>query len=289
MDNEERTGEVVGSQMPFIAIIEEVDNQKFAIVPDDYELLNLEKLQKKPQRKTGKIFFEDVPSFNRYVTTHKGEGTEIFASLESTSVMAILNHHSLSDPGWSDFIAQYDCPLSEQWKIWTEKNKKSFSQIEFAEFIDENRLDILAPDKDKGINNPSSTELLEMITKLTDTRRVNFSQGVDRHNGAMIFEYSNQEENKEEKGKITIPEVISLGLAPFLHGKKYRIDCRLMYRTDDKKLRFSYSLDQANEILKDAFLSVVDMIESGIKPEAAEKEGIKSFEGTGINVMFGKF
>lgn len=52
------------------------------------------------------------------------------------------------------------------------------------------------------------------------------------------------------KGDMTIPQVFTLGLAPYQGANAYKIEARLRYRLDDGKVKFSYSLERVADLVK---------------------------------------
>lgn len=155
--------------------------------------------------------------------------------------------------GWADWRAELRLPLTPEWRTWLGVAGKDLSQLEFADFLEDHRLDVKDPD---------GATLLEIVTNITATRTAHFAQAQNLADGRIQFQVSEGLETRAGKAHtLTIPNSISLGLRPFAGGEAYRLDARLRYRINaEKGLSLSLRLDSPDDVIAHAFDQVVERI-----------------------------
>ncbi len=183
---------------------------------------------------SGTFLFHRTDSFIAYLQRHtsgKVATCELWAEPPECSdfsselharVVAVLNSDQPGESpmaGWADWRAELRLPLTPEWRIWLAVAGKDLSQLEFADFLEDHRLDVKDPD---GAN------LLEIVTNITATRTAHFAQAQNLADGRIQFQVSEGLETRAGKAHtLTIPNSISLGLRPFAGGEAYRLDARL--------------------------------------------------------------
>lgn len=224
----------------------------YSVIPYGYEVHDLEKLLEIPARKRGQIALNDAQSFINYFIKHSEQGS-IYAEIDPPKFIAVLDDHKSSTPGWRGHIANYSCPLSKEWKIWTNSNKRVMKQSEFAQFIEDNLLDIV---------DPPGADMLEISRSLEAKKKVNFASAIRLSNGQTELTYEEEIQGTAAKGKLNIPELFSLGI-PVLDGTDpYRVDARLRYRITDGSLVIWYDLLRPHKVLESAVMDVWVEIET---------------------------
>ncbi len=114
-------------------------------------------------------------------------------------------------------------------------------------------------DRAGDIVTPTGAELLEIATKFQVIRKAVFGSAIRLATGEFQFNYSDE----NDKGTIEVPEVITLGLAPFHNGESYEVQARLRYRLREGKLAFTFKLINPERVIEDAFNSVVESVKAG--------------------------
>ncbi|MCH1933271.1 YfdQ family protein, partial [Shewanella sp. A25] len=76
---------------------------------------------------------------------------------------AIVDYHAPDKAAHGAHVAAMALPYSEEWKAWTAIDGKLMPQREFARFIEENAVDVVAP---------SGADLLEVVRDLQAVRKV---------------------------------------------------------------------------------------------------------------------
>lgn len=236
----------------------EGSGKPFVLIPSDMSLQDVEKHLDAPLRISESHAFLDPQSLAGYLARFGGPNTQIFASLKSHQIKAVLDYHGPESPSWGTHLARLECELSDDWKAWTGFDGKTLGQIQFAEFLEDHQFNVI---------DPESAVVEEAVKNLEANKTVVFKSGVNLHNGATEFKYVESiEDNRQQTLKV--PNKLVLGIQPFNFGKPYEVLARLRYRLNDGKLSFTYVLDRPDRVLKDAFQKVVKEVGelTGIEP-----------------------
>lgn len=247
-----------------------VPNGYQAKVLTDLKLQDLEKHLATPLRKRGKVVLHDAASFIHYINLHKDEGvTSIYCDADyqasKVELVAIFNDQGADKTGWRDHTAAYSPLQSVEWKRWIGMNRKPFSQVEFAAFIEDNLQDIASVE---GM--PNGTQMLEMAMNLEANQDSRFKSNIRLQSGGAELTFV-QKEDDATLERMKLFERFSIGIPPFFNGSSFRIDARLRYRVRDGKLSFWFELIREDKVLQ----------------AAAEEEIGKITEATGLIILQG--
>ncbi|HGM6858975.1 TPA: YfdQ family protein [Serratia rubidaea] len=240
-----------------------------AVVPGSHSVTSLEHLQLQPSMIRQNVSLLSASSLIAYVKKFSDERTAIFADKSATRIEAVLDYHSAStSPAWGEHRAVYDCPYSDEWKEWSARDKRAMNQTDFAEFL-ENHIQDIAPVSD-GYKGPSGSELLDMVLEFQETRKAEFKSVRRLQDGTFQLTYSDE---KSGNGNTSIPEKISLAIAPFHNGAPYQVEARIRYRLKDGVLALWYELIEPKKIVEHAFTEIVIDLETQL-------ENIPVYEGS---------
>ncbi len=232
------------------------------IVPEGYNVQHLSPIDKPLTHIKQSVTFADADSFITYVEAFKDDTTRIFAHIEAGKIMAVIDYHGKGAAAYGAHRAIYALPFSEEWKRWTAIDGRAIDQRDFAEFIQENAVDVYQPD---------SASLLEVALNLQGTRKADFKSGVNLSNGTTQLIYQEEDDAKGGKQNLIIPQRIAIRIPVYYGDVLAEIEAFFRYRLDDGKLRFIVKMHRREMILQDAF-----------RGKAAEIS-----EATGIQVLFG--
>lgn len=273
-------GEVlqIGAVMQALAAsateVHEQGNYCHAVVPSGYKLEDIsravEKMQECPRRKSGTVQLKDLDSLLLYCEDQKNPDTSdgatlgyIYADPDARKITAVFNDQRQGE-GWRDHRAEYKADYTPEFSKWVGSNKQQFNQTEFAEFIEDNMVDITAP---------AATALLEMATTIQAKTDINFSSAKRLQNGQVQLAYSeNINATAGANGAMEIPKEFTLGLRIFKNGGGYKIHARLKYRLHSGSIKFWYELDRVERAIEDAFAGYVGTLR--------EKSGYQVLLGT---------
>lgn len=238
--------------------------------PNGQRVDSLEKYQATPLRKRATVTVKDPDSFIDYVRRHQEPGTTLFGDLstEGASFTAILDYHLPNgDPAAPDFHggtpgwAQHQCKLvlqhSPEWQAWAAKDGEAFSQAEFAQFLEENRLDIVEPE---------AGQIIDIAKSLEATTGSKFESAIRLDNGDRKFKYEQQTTAKAgERGELTIPEKLKLKLPVFVNGPAFPLEAFFRYRLANGGLVLFYNLIRPHKVIEAAVETAREAIEGETK------------------------
>ena len=235
----------------------------YAVVPEGWKVEDLSVFLPLPLGIKQHVKFDEADSFVRYVNKFKDGRTTIFARLSEDGAVfrAVLDYHNPEGENeqvqWCRHVAEYNCPLTVEWRRWRQNNNQMMDQTAFAEFVEQNQLDV---------RKPSGATLLEIAMTLKAKVSVDFVSGTRLSNGTNQLVY--QEEHSSGagvNGNIQMPAELELGLPVFQGGPAYSVRAFLRYRIQNKKLFFQYVLFNPHKVVEHAAKSVLSAVEEGTK------------------------
>lgn len=242
------------------------------VSPDgSFKLVDLDKVRDeaeyahKPRRKTGTYRVHDAQSFVEYLAKHHDADTEVWADAVSAKITGVIDAHELTDgtiPGarHEEHLVEYSVLLTEAWKAWSRLDGQLIDQESLAELFEARSIDIVSP---------SAADMLELAQSFHATTSSSFESSKRLSDGQAQFEHRQDiDASAGKKGQLTIPASFDLALKPFEGADAFKVTARFRYRITNGVLRIGYKLDRPEDVLRQAFLSVVENVEEGI----AEKE-----------------
>lgn len=227
------------------------------IHPSRVEKIDLEAGNLKPVRKRGVVTVFDAASFNQAILDNADAGDcAIYfdRNPDAPSVVAILNGNGKSGPGWTDFRVKIEFRATPQWAKWKAIDGKMLSQVQFAEFIEDNIEDIAEP---------SGATMLEIATYLEAVRTVNFRSGVRLTSGAIQLRHEQDDQLKVGANTVDFPETIKLGISPIFGLPSYSVPARFRYRITEGKLTLGIRLQRVETMMAQIVEDVIAKIERG--------------------------
>jgi Uncharacterized conserved protein len=217
----------------------------------------------------------DARSFVEYVNRHKRAGTEVFAHTLSSSVVGVIDSHEQSggNPGWQKHKVQLVLEHTKSWLAWAghdlgTNERAWFDQVQFAEFIEANALDVRSPDH---------STLIEIARTFEAKQKADFLSAVREQDGAVNFAYEETVAAKAgPKGHLTIPNELELVLVPYVGGQPYKVIASFRYRLNGGGLKLGFALRRPEVILEHAFQDILTEIKDGHhdKGEWPDHDGI---------------
>jgi len=237
-------------------------DHEYIAVPDGWKLEDCEKLLLSPRRKKAIVSLSDIAGFVDYLKRHGISGnTTIWAdanyALGSLKYQGIVNDSSSDYDGqeWRDHIARFEPQKSLEWLRWTSKDRKPFTQLEFANWLEDNMGDIATVE---GF--PSGTQMLQMATGLEIAQDSAVKSMIRLQSGGVRLEYI-EDSNAETTKSMEVFSKFALGIPVFWFGQAYRVEARLKYKLLAGKVSFWYELNRADKVLEDAALTLTDKIQ----------------------------
>jgi uncharacterized protein YfdQ (DUF2303 family) len=246
---------------------------------DGLDIHDTDAYAERPRHVRAQRTVTDAKSFVDYVNRHKLTGSEVFAHTATSSVVAVLDSHEPSDgahngaPGWQGHTVRLVLEHTKSWLAWTGRDlgadpRAWFDQAEFADFIEQNALDV---------RNPEHGTLIDIATTFEAKQKADFESAVREHDGSVRFGYVETVAAKAgQKGELTIPKEFELALRPYIGGPVYKVVASFRYRIGANGLRLGYALQRPEVILEAAFTDIVNEIRDGRhdKGEWPDHDGI---------------
>ena len=240
----------------------DVDGYRFATVPTGYTHKDITDLVEKAQpyanRKRGTVVLKDLTSLLLYcVDQASSAAAYIYADPDARKITAVFNDQRDTVAGWRDHRAEYKADYTPEFTEWLACNgpKHTFTQGEFAEFIEDNFADI---------TEPGAQLLLDVATSLQAKTDINFSSAKRLQNGQVQLQYTESiNATAGANGALEIPKEFALGLRIFKNGGGYKLRARLKYRLNAGSVKFWYELDRPERAVEDAFAGYVDQVREG--------------------------
>ena len=227
----------------------------FVFWPREQKVISLERLLERPLRKRGVVKVNDYLSFISYVSRHKQPGTEIFMSMSESGggFTAVLDWHVAGNgvedakgARWGEHVCEFKCEHSPEWKRWLGSSGDAMTQLEMAQFIEDNMMDIIEPE---------AARMLEVVKTLEATQGVEFKSLVRLNNGDRGLHYQHVTAAKAgQMGDIEIPEKFLLRIPVFGNGLAYGVLCRFRYRIRDGALTLSYEVVRPHKVVETALV-----------------------------------
>jgi uncharacterized protein YfdQ (DUF2303 family) len=242
-----------GISVPYIIV-----GGKVTPLPD----LKFNEHAKNPERIKANVTVLDPESFINYYALFSDLHSRVFADEAHRSVLAILDYHeegtaaSEESPRWGSHRITLALRHSEEWQTWINGNNKQMTQQQFAEFLEQNSVDI---------TDPAGGTLREIAEDLETTVDVDFASAQRQAGGRVAFKYTETTKTTVSGGQvITVPDNFSLGIPVFVGGPRVGMGAFLRYRIKEQKLVFFYTLMRPEEVVRAAFAGARQAIADGI-------------------------
>lgn len=185
-------------------------DRQFAFVPDGYKLQDISDPARLPDRVRQEVSVDDRASLAAFVNRFSNADTVLFADFDALTISAVLDFHTSNtaavEPRAGDFVARFKLLPSEEFLRWDKMEGEMWPQAVFAEFLEENSMNISAPD-------PAT--MLEISRELEATIGAVFKAKVSLQNGDRAFSY---ETETKTKGDLVVPKRFALCI-PLFNGE----------------------------------------------------------------------
>lgn len=239
------------------------DDSMVMVIPKGYEAKTFPPLEKRLTRIRENVTLHDADSFISYVNRYKQTGTRIFAEPGFLAqngrarLLAVIDYHNdPSNPDHCTHGATYLPRYSDQWSRWV-PGPGAMKQGDFAEFVEENRQDIVAPD---------AAKLLDIVRAFKASKKVEFNSVVYQQNGDATLVYDEKTEQTGASGPV--PEQMKLGIPVYFRGPVYSVPVFVRFKVGSGAVSFVIKPDRADVIEDAAFSEVVKRITDATGVEA---------------------
>ena len=221
----------------------------------------------------------DAESFVKYVNRHALDGTEVYAHINTSKVIAVIDSHESSggEPGWQKHRVSLDLEHSKAWLAWEAADGKLLPQGDFADFLDDRYLDVI---------DPTPAQMIDIARTFQAKTKVNFESGIREDSGDVKLTFQEETAARAgQKGDIEIPSRVQLALRPYVGGPIYSIWASFRYRLQSGSVFLGFKLERPELILEAAFADIVAEIRDGKtdkRPNADSSELVETRVHDGI-------
>lgn len=216
-----------------------------------------------PHRVKQSVVVRDADSFIRYWTLYRDENTRVFADRDKQHIVAVLDYHRAQENArWGSHKLTLALRFSEEWQTWAGKNGAKMPQMEFAEFLEDNALDVVEP---------SGASMVELASTMQAKSDVEFESAGNLQNGQVQLTYREELKGSWSNKNMEIPRKFKI-LVPVYDGQQaVSVDARIRYRLAASKVTFWYQLHYKERLERQAFSAIVDQL---------AQAGVSIFQGT---------
>jgi uncharacterized protein YfdQ (DUF2303 family) len=256
----------LGAKAPHI--MQTAGGEPVVCIPENQKLESLKRFYP-PTRIERSVRLLEAGSFIDYVNRFKTAATLIFANMTETNVTftAMLDYHAAAPeltPAFCSHKAVFDAIETPEWKAFAGADRKVFTQIEFATFIEDN-LALFTAGTDNQF--PAGAELLDLVKQLHGHKNARWERVWNPQTGAYSVNYAEEVEVKaalgDASGALEVPAQICAGAAMFQGGTVFEIPARLKTRTPDRGLSLSYEMINRPQVIRTSILQLVQQIGTG--------------------------
>ncbi|WP_280186089.1 MULTISPECIES: DUF2303 family protein [Nocardia] len=257
-----------GTEAAAVADIAE-DNKRFAqeITPaegvvqvnilrdgDQLDVSSYEQYLFAPSRPRGSMVVTEPGNFTTLLGIDRHQEAMVFADETRNSLTAVIDWQE-----WRDHRIVLQLTPSDQFKRWSERSGKFFSQLEFAELLEDFASDIYEP---------AAADLIEIAQDFQAARQVTFESSRRLDNGAVSFKFREDIDAKAgNAGQLEIPEKFLLRIPVWRGGDYIEVTALLRYRIEREQLRLGFKVPGLDDIRLQAFATAVSDVITGLDPE----------------------
>lgn len=235
----------------------------FAFRPDHgggMSVETFEGLRESPARITQSAVALTAADFLAYWARYSNHSSVVFADERAATYLAIFDYHGADGtPRWAAHRAKFQAVLTPEWTVWKVCSGKRMVQRDFAEFIEENYIDVVTP---------SHAEMMEVATNLQAVKTVNFSQAIRLQNGTQQLRYEEEVRGTTTSGSVIVPDRFVIEVPVFAGGQKYPVTALLRYNISEGKLQMWYDLHRPHKAIEAATQELTGIIRAGVTPGA---------------------
>lgn len=239
------------------------EEHKVLLLPPGYTLRDVSDLMPPPPRIVQDVEVFSPEDFCSYVKRH-ALSAAVFADETKGTFDGVMDYHlpaavgvtdKIKGRGPLDHVVVYNCPFSDEWKIWTGASSKTMNQADFARFVEENIPDIITP---------PAADMLQLALNIEIHKGAKFESELNLGSGQRQLKYVETIQGVAKPGTIAIPASFRISIPVFAGGEQFGIDARFRYRMNDGNLALWYELVRINEVQRKAVGKVTETIRAGL-------------------------
>lgn len=204
-------------------------DRQFVFVPDGYLLKDISDPARLPDRIRQAVTVDDRASLTAFVNRFQDQDAVLIADFDALTIRAQIDFHRANlEPRACEFRADLVLRKSEEFDRWDKIEGDLHSQGEFAEFLEENAVDIVSPDP---------AVMIEISRDLDATQDVAFKSATRPESGDRAFTY---ETETRVKGELKIPREFAVSIPIYVGEQPDTLRARFRFRVTPKGLLMGF-------------------------------------------------
>jgi uncharacterized protein YfdQ (DUF2303 family) len=219
-------------------VIDLPDGRTFIVHRDDFNL-NQVTMENKVDVLMPKVTRQGVSVGDRlslidYANRFKNENSVMFADVNNNSIMCVIDYHAPDGARLVKHHARLTLPFSEQWLVWIKSNDKLMAHVDFANFLEENALDV---------TRPAGAELYEMIKDISVKQDSYFTTSI-RMGDHVAVTYQKDEDATTTKAQMELPTEFEIRLPIYFLEREVAVRCFMRRKISDGHLSLGYKMNR---------------------------------------------
>ena len=232
-----------------------------------------------PERIRGVSRHRTMQSFVLHANSFKGETSVLFGNRDGLSIKAYYDYHAKDQPSHSTHQAEFKAEFSTQWNAWKACNGKKLSQSDFAEFIENNAMDLIDLPSGKSGVSEADRQILDIaamlgfvigkpseIVKLARSIAVNekskVKSAINTSTGEVQIHYESEHQTANGQ-RLTVPSLFLIGIPIFDGDVADKVLVRLRYRMQEGSISWLYEMYRPDRIVDIAFAALAEQAKDG--------------------------
>lgn len=221
--------------------------EKYFMLPPGFGMQVYEDQFALPPRVLQSVTVDDRASFAAYVNRFSDARSVLIADLDTFTITGVLDYHGAAtaeDPAAPSALRHKVALVfrpSEEFKRWNGIQDKYHSQAAFAEFLDENSVDIV---------DPEPAIMIEIARDLEATKGSTFKSSTRLESGDRSFSYTTE---TQVRGDMRVPSKFSLSI-PLFEGEAPReLTARFRFKIGDDGLYLGFVWHRVEHVRRAEF------------------------------------
>lgn len=224
-------------------------DRQFAFVPDGYTLKDITDPLRLPSRIRQQVVLDDRASLTAFVNRFQNDDAVLIADYDNLTVRAQIDFHSAAlDPMACEFRADLVLRKSEEFQRWDAVEGELHEQGWFAEFLEENAVDIV---------DPEPAVMIEISRDLEATQDVVFKSGARPESGDRAFVY---ETETRTKGEIKVPREFAISIPIYNGEEPETLRARFRFRVTPKGLQLGFVWHRVEYLRRAHFAAIATQV-----------------------------
>lgn len=243
----------------------DLGDRQVLLVPDGYRLEDVSDPLRLPRRIRQSVSLDDAASMVAFVNRFSGPSSVLVADFTSLSVNAVIDFHGGNEGaeagsvGACDFVAHFGLLPSEEFTRWDKMEGNLHDQAAFAEFLEENSVDMVLPE---------AATMVEISRDLEATTNAAFRAKTRLENGDRTFSY---ETETKVKGDLVVPTKFTISIPLFNGEEPEELQALFRFRPQPDGLKLGFVWHRVEYRRRSQFNLIAHRI--------AEETGVPVFAG----------